>query len=139
MGSLADDDEVMACAVATYLSAMRAARSYNEEHLQRQPFRHALSVHLRGVSPRQMHALDGQLDRAIRGAGVGEYDGFEASLDGSAEAVLFAYGTDAGTLWAAMRPVIARAGVPPACWRVHIEAAARRILIREKLRWTMRH
>jgi hypothetical protein len=134
MGSLADDDEVMACAVATYLSAMRAARSYNEEHLhRRQPFRHALIVHLRGVSPRQMRALDGQLDRAIRGAGVGEYDGFEASLDGSGEAVLFAYGTDAGTLWAAMRPVIARAGVPPACWRVHIEAAARRILMREKL------
>ena len=62
-------------------------------------------VHLKDASLDDIVPLEDQLEPAIAGAGVGEYDGNEVALDGS-EAVLYAYGPDADALWDVMKPLL---------------------------------
>ena len=58
---------------------------------------------------RRLFVLEEQLEKAIRAAKVGEFDGNEF---GGNECVFYMYGPDADTLFAAIQPVIA-AVTPP--------------------------
>ena len=73
---------------------------------------HAVIVHLatKGAQLRDVFALEERLTAAIENAGAGEFDGNEIAVDGS-EVVLYAYGSDADRLYAAIEPVIK--GLPP--------------------------
>ncbi len=70
--------------------------------------RQAVRVHIANISTREFFALDAKLERAIRLAHVGEYDGDGIGLDGSG-ADYFAYGPSAVLLWRTMKPIIAGA------------------------------
>jgi hypothetical protein len=58
-----------------------------------------------------IYALQGTLRNSIDTAGVGEFDGNEF---GGGEAVLYAYGPDAGDLFKAMEPVLRDFSIRPA-------------------------
>ena len=71
----------------------------------------AVTVHISNLGPSdttEFFALDSKLDRGIRLAHVGEYDGNGIGLDGSG-ADYFAYGPNATALWKTMRSIIAEA------------------------------
>ena len=53
-----------------------------------------------------LFALEAELDRAITGARVGEYDGNEVAADGS-DGSLYIYGPDADRLFAVVQPLLA--------------------------------
>jgi hypothetical protein len=70
---------------------------------------HAVIVHFdygsTDLTP--LSALEEQLEEAINGAGVGEFDGNEVAVDGS-DGSLYMYGPNADRLFETVRPVLER-------------------------------
>lgn len=71
---------------------------------------HAVLVYVKPLADREidLDEIEEPLVVAVERAGVGEFDGNELAADGS-DAVLYLYGPDADTLWAAVDPVLRRA------------------------------
>lgn len=53
----------------------------------------------------RLFSLEDQIERAVEGAGVGDYDGNEVAEDGS-DGYLYLYGRDADALYKLIRPIL---------------------------------
>jgi hypothetical protein len=81
-------------------SAVDKARSAQQE----------VVVHFRYGSKdlKPLYALEDKLEAAIKGAGVGDFDGDEVATDGH-DGYLYMYGQDADRLFEVIKPVLATA------------------------------
>lgn len=70
---------------------------------------HAVVVHFAYGSKdlTRLFALEDELDKAIRAANAGEFDGNEVAVDGS-DGYLFMYGPSADKLFAVVKPILER-------------------------------
>lgn len=71
------------------------------------PVEQAVIVHFRYGSTdlARLHALEDVVEKAIKRAGAGEYDGHEIAVDGS-DGFLYMYGPDADRLFGVVAPVL---------------------------------
>lgn len=68
---------------------------------------HALIIHCQAgaCDPRRVFELEHRIRRALAKTGAGEYDGYEATLDGN-EVFLYFYGPDAEQLFQVVGPLL---------------------------------